>query len=159
MLSYRRYEAGDLFGVLDLDILDIEKREAWASLGKEPKEALLASIECSDYVWVITYKEEICGVFGLSIFEINGRVIGVPWLVSNDIPLSCGNQRKFIRVAKDVVGYMTMKCDVLCNVISTENTQSIKWLRSLGFNFSQIPFTYARDPSLQFVQFYKEVRA
>jgi len=154
-LAYREFVKEDFEDVMALDIRPIELREGQASTGEEPLELLALSISRSRYLWVITYMEKICGVFGLHIFEENGVKYGSPWMLSNDLPFaSYSNQGLFLRTSKQLVQFMKSKVDLLMNIVSLENKESCRWLRWLGFTFVESQsFTFDRDPGLHFVWF------
>jgi len=154
-LAYREFVKEDFEDVMALDIRPIELREGQASTGEEPLELLALSISRSRYLWVITYMEKICGVFGLHIFEENGVKYGSPWMLSNDLPFaSYSNQGLFLRTSKQLVQFMKSKVDLLMNIVSLENKESCRWLRWLGFTFIESQsFTFDRDPGLHFVWF------
>ena len=154
-LAYREFVKEDFEDVMALDIRPIELREGQASTGEEPLELLALSISRSRYLWVITYMEKICGVFGLHIFEENGVKYGSPWMLSNDLPFaSYSNQGLFLRTSKQLVQFMKSKVDLLMNIVSLENKESCRWLRWLGFTFVESQsYTFDRDPGLHFVWF------
>jgi hypothetical protein len=153
-LEYREYTKDDFEDVLALDLRAIELREGWASTEQDPMERLALSISLSKYLWVITYRRKICGVFGLAISAEEGVTYGTPWMLSNDIPFATHSHRGlFLRTSKQVVMVMRSKVDLLMNIISLENKESVRWLRWLGFKIDDKPFTFDRDPDLHFVWF------
>lgn len=157
MLEFRKFNKDDdLDNVLELELRDIDRREAWASLGKDSRGAVLYSLDCSQHVWVITYKGNICGLFGLCISEFDGKVIGVPWLVANDIPFLGVNRLTFLRQSKKVVEQMLEIAPVLINVISVFNKDGVAWLSWLGFEVDPDKFAFQRDPNFYFRKFRKE---
>jgi hypothetical protein len=148
-LEYREFSSDDFEAVMSLDLRPIEVRESWASAGVTPEEALAHSIGASRYVWVITCDDKVCGVFGLAIQE----QIGIPWLLSNEVPFALRESRGlFLRTSKQIVMLMLSKVDMLVNIVSLENVDSVCWLRWLGFTIDETKtFTFDRDPNLHFV--------
>jgi hypothetical protein len=154
-LEYREFVKEDFEDVMALDLRPIELREGLASTGEEPMERLALSISLSRYLWVITYKEKICGIFGFAINKEEEIVYGTPWMLSNDLPFaSYSNRGLFLRTSKHIVMFMRSKVDMLMNIISLENKESVRWLRWLGFSLDEnTSFTFDRDPELHFVWF------
>jgi hypothetical protein len=153
-LEYREFTKDDFEDVMALDLRDIELREGRATTGEEPMERLALSISLSRYLWVITYRGEICGIFGLAVNKEEGVIYGTPWMLSNDLPFATHSNRGiFLRSSKQIVLFMKSKVDVLMNIVSLENVDSVRWLRWLGFHIDDKPFTFDRDPELHFVWF------
>jgi len=155
LLEYREFTKEDFEDVMALDLRPIELREGWATTGEEPMERLALSISHSQYLWVVTYREKICGVFGLAVSTEGDVTYGTPWFLSNDLPFaSYMNRGLFLRTSKQIVSYMQSKVDLLMNIVSLENKESCRWLQWLGFNFDENKsFTFDRDPELHFVWF------
>jgi hypothetical protein len=151
--EFRAYTDEDMADVLALELHPIEIREGWASTGVDPTELLALSLSLSspENRWVVTLGDRICGVFGLTLFE-DGKM-GVPWFVANKIHIASHADRGiFLRTSREVVDLMTSRCEYMMNVVSLENTKSLKWLRWLGFKYDPTQtFTFDRDPSLHFV--------
>jgi len=154
-LEYREFVKEDFEDVMALDLRPIELREGWASTGEEPMERLALSLSLSRYLWVITYREKICGVFGLAVNTEEGVVYGTPWMLSNALPFAPYSHRGlFLRTSKQIVMLMRSKVDLLMNIVSLENTESVRWLRWLGFTVDETTqHTFDRDPELRFVWF------
>ena len=151
-LEFRAYTDEDYNEVMALELRPIELREGWAATGMDPMVILALSLSLSnpENRWVVTYRERICGVFGMTLFE-EGEM-GVPWFVSNEIPFaSYANRGIFLRSSRDLTRLMQSRCQYMTNIVSLENTKSIKWLRWLGFTIDETnTFKFDRDPSLHF---------
>jgi hypothetical protein len=155
MLEYRKYEPSDLKAVLALDFRPIEIEEGRASTGLVTSEALLLSIEISDLVYVMIHDGEICGIFGLAITPLLNKTVGAPWLLTSEIPHSC--RASFWKHSKHLLREYEERCDVLMNIVSVYNVESIRYLKRLGFTFNN-HFTFARAPNFPFVEFVKLCR-
>jgi len=153
MLEYREFTKDDFEAVMALDLRAIELREARAFTGADPEEVLALSIANSCFLWVATYESKICGVFGLTIQEFEGGILGTPWFVSNEVPFSTRKSRGlFLRTSKQIVLLMQGICDQLTNIVSLENKEAVRWLRWLGFTLDESnQMTFDRDPDLHFV--------
>jgi hypothetical protein len=153
-LTYREFVPSDFEEVMALDLRPIEVREGRASTGEEPLELLALSLARSCYLWVATINEKICGFFGLAVYTEEGVTYGTPWFLSNDLPFAVhSNRGLFLKSSKRIVLFMKSKVDVLMNIVSLENVHSVRWLRWLGFQIDDKPFTFDRDPELHFVWF------
>jgi hypothetical protein len=152
-LEYREFTKEDFEDVMALDLREIELREGWAFTGEEPMECLALSLARSRYLWVVTIDDKICGVFGLTIQEYEGGILGTPWFVSNEAPFSTFALRGlFLRTSKQIVLFMQSCCDQLTNIVSLENKEAVRWLRWLGFTLDESnQMTFDRDPELHFV--------
>lgn len=157
MLEYRELRKDDFEAVMALELRPIEIREGQAAHGAEADELLAASIACSRYAWVITYRGKVCGVFGLALRHdpLEDVTIGVPWLLSTESTFSV-HRGLFLRTSKDVVDFMRSKCDLLTNFVSEENVPSIRWLRWLGFTISPDRIYFENDLTFPFVRFTME---
>lgn len=113
---------------------DVE--EIKAASGKSPREALEFSLDRSNEAYTILFDGEPAAMFGVGwVNIING--IGAPWLLGTDAIEA--NYRHFLRGSKWWIAQLTNRYDVLCNVVDDRNTVSKRWLRFLGFEFSE-PF-------------------
>jgi hypothetical protein len=150
-LEYREFLPSDFEAVMALELRPIELREGWAAHGLHHEEALALTLASSQYIWVMTYNEKVCGVFGLATHG----ALGIPWLLSNELPFILSKNRGlFLRTSRQIVMLMQSRVDKLMNIVSLENQESVRWLRWLGFTVdTNNPFTFDRDPDLHFVVF------
>ena len=134
-----------------LELRPIEMREGRALTGQNPMDVLALSLSRPSpcYLWVVTYWDKICGVFGLTLFE---EGLGVPWFVSNEVPFSdYASRGLFLRKSRDLVSFMKSRCTHMINYVSLENTKAVRWLRWLGFTIDENEtYTFDRDPDLRF---------
>ena len=88
-------------------------------------------------------------IFGVCREDSNPK-IGVPWFLTSE---NFKPTREFIRKSPSVIADMFVEdTNVLVNYIHKDNKKSIKWLKWLGFSFTEHPFL---DTYLQFYK-YKE---
>jgi len=109
--------------------------EIWSSHHLEPLEALLLGLEYSNEIYSVFFDNKLVLIFGITL----DNNIYCPWmLASNDInehPVTFYRQSK--KIIKDIIqGY-----EYLENYVDANNTDSIKWLKWLGFTIDKpVPF-------------------
>lgn len=91
---------------------------------------------------------QIVAVFGDAVHDIQGS-IGVPWLIST---IHVDKRAKsFLKVCKPEVAEMLTRHDTLINYVDARNTQAIRWLKWLGFQFGDaVPYGPKGYPFFQF---------
>jgi hypothetical protein len=154
----RPLQDSDLEEVYSLSLRDIDRREVFATTGKEPAQVLKDSVEMSCEAWVICNPEnEIIAVFGLSHHPLN-ETIGIPWLLATDRLFDSPKvfQMTFLRTSREMVRRWNMKFPYLTNIVSLENEKAIEWLSWLGFNFGPNTF-YLYDETVELIIFYREI--
>lgn len=104
-----------------------DKDEVMASHGMQPLHALQQSVEFSDMCSIVVIDGDICGVVGMTQF----KKTGVPWFLGTDNVKKHASQ--FALQSRNVIDEMVMKTDYLVNFVHSENKDSIKWLKWLGF--------------------------
>lgn len=107
-----------------------DRAEVEALTGREPREALVASVERSASAWAGYADGELVCLFGVVPMTLVG-VTGVPWLLGADAVTRYG--RPFLRRNRLYVREMLRAFPVLRNVVYARNTVSIRWLAWLGF--------------------------
>lgn len=92
---------------------------------------------------------QIVAVFGDSVHDAQ-LGIGVPWLIST-IHVEGRNSRAFLKVCKPEVQEMLNRHQLLVNFVDARNTHAIRWLKWLGFKFTEaIPYGHKGLPFHQF---------
>lgn len=92
---------------------------------------------------------KVVAVFGDSVHDVQAS-IGVPWLIST---VHVEKRAKpFLRVCKEEVAEMLTRHATLINYVDARNTQAIRWLKWLGFKFSDTAIPYGPN-GLPFFQF------
>jgi len=96
----------------------------------------------------IVVGDEIVAVFGDAAHDIK-QSIGVPWLIST---IHVEKRAKgFLKVCKPEVAEMLTRHDTLINYVDERNTQAIRWLKWLGFQFgAAVPYGPKGFPFLPF---------
>jgi hypothetical protein len=125
----RLYSSDDLETVMNLPLRKHDYEECQATTGlTDSKDILLQCLVYSKITWVGLYQGKIECVFGLGE---QSKDIGIPWFLSTDK----FNEFKLIfgRESIKVVQTMLTLYPFLTNIIDSRNTESIKWLKWLGF--------------------------
>jgi hypothetical protein len=119
---------------LTLEMRRADRDEVEAMSGRNPREALVESVENSAKAWAGLADGQLVCLFGVVPLTLIG-ITGVPWLLgSNEV---CAFSRQFLRRNKAYVTEMLADYPVLRNVVDQRNTVSIRWLRWLGFRMGQ----------------------
>ncbi|TES90510.1 MAG: DUF2833 domain-containing protein [Desulfobacteraceae bacterium] len=130
-----------------------DMREAVASTGfTRIFDALRFSVKCSNRWTKICYETEsgeIIALFGLG--GMPGYMIGVPWMVAS--PEISNYKKDLMRYSKRILRDMLVSFPRLENMVSIENTKSIRWLKHLGFSFEE---KYMRIRGVTFKRFFIE---
>ena len=133
-----------------------DRDEVFATSGKNPKEALVLSIMSSDQLLCYFDNDELLGIGGVGL-ESNGN--GIPWLLSTEYLYSWKrkNLRSFLKSTKSWIEHMGEMYPFLHNYVDTRNTESINWLKHLGFKFTKTieDYGYLKIPFIKFEK-YKE---
>lgn len=147
------YDPSKLKEVLTLEVCEREAKELRAQGINDPKEALKKSLESSITSWYFMDDDRVCGVGGVAPHPQN-KGMGIVWLLVDEVML-----RKYLftcnSLAHDALDYcfneLGMYC--VCNYVSVENKLSVKWLKSLGFEFMEHYAVFA-DTNVVFDEFY-----
>ena len=111
-----------------------DRQEISEALGIPMLEALQECALGSCKASKIVVEGRVVAVFGDAIHSILGQ-IGVPWLIST---INVERYPKaFLRVCKPEVAEMLTRHRELINFVDIRNTAAIRWLKWLGFDFSQ----------------------
>lgn len=126
-----------------------DAKEVMASHGKDPLEALLESFNVSLECFTIIHEDgEIVGMFGLA----DCGIFASPWLLGSDkLPET---KRVMLPVSARWVEEKNTQHPLLLNFVHADNTVSMKWLKSLGFQFINLiqEFGTGKEPFYQFVR-------
>lgn len=127
--------------------------EVKATSNSDPVTALHRCVKSSDLCATVEANGVPIAVLGLSVLNILTG-IGSPWLLSTEQALN--HKREFLRLSPPVVREMLQLCPTLYNYVHCDNKVSIRWLKWLGFTFSNKPIEYGVNNEL----FYRfEMRA
>ncbi len=130
----------------------IDKFECRATNGHDPEEALRWSISQSSKWWVgvIDGQEE----FAVGVAPMRGCAgWGAPWMLSSDKPFRRATRFNFLRRTRDFVREASEGYDVLFNIVSEANTDSIAWLEFAGFLVKrEDALVYGMDRFFEFIR-------
>ena len=131
------------------NIRNIDRIEIKYQTNEDPEEALRLSFLHSKTVMTVAGDEDqpmgICGVIS------NGCI----WLISTDELFSNKKYKiQLIRVGRKWVDILLKSYKILYNVVYAENESAIKWLKSLGFQFTTYHKEYGehKKPFFEFMR-------
>ena len=107
-----------------------DRHEVWASGGRTPVEALLASLKASDpdMCWAATCDGKCEIMWGVARDTDH---IGFVWLLGSDWIYTI--KRRFWRESIRYVSRMHTRYMLLTNYVHHDNAASIRWLEIMGF--------------------------
>lgn len=127
--------------------------ELWACSRSDPLDAMLRGMERTVRPFTAIYEGEPACMFGAAPFSILGG-IGSAWMIGSTVLDQYGAQKDLLRLSEPVVEYMQQQFpSLLYNFVDQRNVSAIRWLRWLGFQFSD-PISYGVD-GLPFLPFYR----
>ncbi|MGJ5032266.1 phage protein Gp13 family protein [Bradyrhizobium sp. HKCCYLS2038] len=111
-----------------------DRDEVMAASGKSPAAAVAFSLRRSAAAWtaLIDGRPEV--MFGVADLNILAG-IGAPWLLGTDAVER--HNRQFLRRSVRWRDQLLQRYSVLRNFVDDRNTTSVRWLRWLGFRFSE----------------------
>jgi hypothetical protein len=151
MIPY--YRPSILDDVYDLAprLRQADKDEVKASSNLDPLQALLISMQCSEETnSMIASDGEVVGMFGVA--PTPDPMLGIPWMLASDrLPELT---REFIPQSLEWVIETNNKYPILYNYVAKDNKKAIRWLKYLGFNFTQLveKFGHGQKPFYEFVR-------
>lgn len=86
------------------------------------------SLACSDISYMVFNDDILVALFGIRV-EDSFNII---WFLSSDMSLT---KRSFLKDSKDVLDIITREYGTVSNIVSTDNKESIKYLKFLKFEF------------------------
>ena len=125
--------------------------EIQAAVGIPPEESLYESIKLSREkysVWSLD-ESEIYGTFG--VVPVPKSKGGIVWFLGSD-DLFDNSKVSFLRNSHFWVDKMMEKYEILFNSVDCRNTVHIRWLKWLGFTFTEVieEFGYEKRPFRKF---------
>ena len=129
-----------------------DAKEVMYSNGLEPLRALQESFKHSCECNSIIHEDgSVVGMFGVS----DAGAFASPWLLGTDKIID--TRKEFIPQAIEWVNRMSDKYPLMFNFVHEDNTVSIRWLKSLGFEFIKLDKEYGvgKKPFYQFVRINK----
>ena len=125
-------------------------QEIFSSSGENPAQALLKAYLCSHkHCFSMMLDGNVVGMFGIN--EINKNV-GVPWLMGS--PDLTKHKFEFYKLSIEYLNTFMDSYNVLFNYVDQRNTQAIRWLKSLGFQFTKLvpEYGYEKKPFYEFIK-------
>lgn len=119
-----------------------------ASHGLDPLQSLQASYNLSECNTIVHEDGSVVGMFGVA----DCGAYGSPWLLGADKLID--TRKEFIPQAMEWVERANDDYPLLLNYVHAENSVSIRWLKSLGFKFTQYIKEHGvgKEPFYQFVR-------
>lgn len=108
--------------------------EVLASGAASARDAVEQGLRRSHFSSVAFVNGTPCAVFGL-VKEDLLTGAGCPWLLGT--PLIEKYQRAFVKHTRSGVKQMLSICPILSNYVHIDHVQSIRWLKSMGFQFDK----------------------
>jgi hypothetical protein len=134
----------NLVAAIARDMRQADVDEVWLAARHTPIEALTDGWDRSNRSVVVTVDDQPCVMIGLVIRDtLSG--IGIPWLLGTDAALK--HRREFINSVKPVMDEMLSECWMLYNWVHSENRESIRWLKRIGFTVED-PQPYGFDNAM-----------
>lgn len=127
-------------------------KEIMYSHGVKPLEALENCYNtCAICNSIIHEDGSVVGMFGVADYDI----LASPWLLGTDKIIE--TRKEFIPQAKEWVEEMINIYPILTNYVHVDNTVSLVWLKSLGFEFIKLNQQYGvgKKPFYQFARINK----
>lgn len=101
--------------------------EVLASLGREPLEALLGSLEASSEAWTLLIDGEVAAMGGAVPFQTGAAIV---WLLTGDLV-----ERRpivFQRTCRSMLAQLQERWPVLVQAIDARYTRAVRWAQHLG---------------------------
>lgn len=151
MTAYYRPATLDDVYVLAPKLRQADVQEVKDASGLSALDALLLSVEASsEALSIIATDGEVVGMFG--VCPTVEADMGIPWLLCSDrLPEV---RKEFIPQSAEWVIEVNKKYPVLFNYVAKDNKVAIRWLKHLGFNFTQLIENYGvgKKPFYEFVR-------
>lgn len=127
------------------DMRQADAEEVWASNHHTPLQSMMKGWGLSD---VSTVAIDDTGEPLVMIGLVKRDVLtgsGVVWMLGSNRALK--HKKEFFRQTKPIIDEMLTICPRLCNMVHSKNTNSILWLRWLGFTIDD-PIPHGPDDEL-----------
>lgn len=126
------------------DMRQADVDEVWASNHHTPLESLMKGWQLSNLSTVVVYDNEPLVMIGVVKRDmLTGS--GVVWMLGANRALKY--RKEFLRQTKPVIDEMLTIYPRLCNMVHNKNTDSIRWLKWLGFTIDD-PIPHGPDDEL-----------
>lgn len=115
-----------------------DRDEIEAATGRDALPVLSASFRRSSICMVALVDGQPEVIFGAGDLSVLTG-LGAPWLLGSDVIER--HWREFLRLSVHWLAQLLKRYAVLRNIVDCRNTVAIRWLRWLGFDFSE-PFDH-----------------
>lgn len=123
-----------------------DKDEVMAASGRSPLWCLMQSYRKSAICMTVLIDGEPEMIFGAGDLSVLTG-LGAPWLLASDRAVSC--RAEFLRGSIRWRDQLLQRYSVLRNIVDCRNKAAIRWLRWLGFRFSE-PFRHRDHDFMMF---------
>lgn len=120
--------------IVSESLRDQDEVELYLLTRKAPLEALVESVEASEYSKCLYLDGIPAAVFGVSRL---GEGVGVPWMMGTEKLVE--RSRVWLKAAPAMRDFFHKHYPTLTNIVHSKNTKSIRWLTRLGFQFHHAP--------------------
>jgi hypothetical protein len=127
-----------------------DRQEVYSAYGWGPLEAVECSRQASRACFVVLYKGDPALIFGVSdILSDPGH--GCIWMLGTDAVDKF--RKRFVRYSREYLKELCVGYDSVYNYVDERHTESIRWLRSIGANFTHRhpEFGIEKRPFLEFI--------
>lgn len=128
-----------------------DKDEIWHLARSTPGDALRAGFLGGDTCQTVLLNGKVVAMFGIG--GTKGEV-GIPWMLASDLLKEI--RKPFVRECKGYLEEMSKDYPYLYNIAWTKNTEHIRWLKWLGFDF-KVPKQMGPDGEF-YIEFYKVIQ-
>jgi len=122
-------------------------QEVFAATGQRPHDALFDALVDPTFAYAIADETGTFCLFGVSHYFDQ---IGSPWLLATDRLMK--HKRILLTHAPRYISEMQQHHPILLNYVDARHSDSIRWLRHMGFKLTgyEIHYGYERRPFFQF---------
>lgn len=136
-VELRPVQDGDI-EYIAANVREADRIEIYESSRRDVAEALRDTVTRSERTAVAVYDGKPEAIFGVGRLSLMSDV-GVPWMIGTKA--LTGNARKVMSVARPLLRRVMQGNEVLRNFVHADNKLAIRWLKSMGFRFSEpIPY-------------------
>ena len=136
---------------------DADVAEVQAYSGNSPQGALESAMKASSHSRTLTDEDgQPIGMFGvvpdLQAFTDLGIRYGFVWFLGADAATQ--NPKLFMKMSREWLDRLSTEYDFLGNFVDARNSKHIKWLKAMGFDFTDVdPYHgYERRCFLEFIR-------
>ena len=137
---------------IGFDLRPGDEAELRASRIQHPAATVVESLLNSEEVFTVHTPDGPTSIWGYARVD---ETVGIPWMVAR--PCVKKYLKALVRHSRAFVDYMQARCPVLTNYVDTRHSESISYLRFLGFKFiREVTWGEAQIPFYEFTRIRKE---